>query len=201
MQRFIAGIDRFAKGLNRISAAIAALLLVYMLGHILFEIVLRTVFHSSTYVLDEFIGYAVAAMTFMGLGYALETGSLIRVDIIVSRLEAEARRQVEMAGVAATFVMTVFGAYWVGRDALRNLTMGRVSESIAEVPLWIPVGAVWLGLVLFAFQLAVYFLRLTQGGPVIGASEANGGAAADDAADGTAGEDVPPAPAPKPAEA
>ncbi|MBX2853859.1 MAG: TRAP transporter small permease [Rhodobacteraceae bacterium] len=168
----MAQLDKIARGLNAGSAVIAALLLVYILGHILLEICFRAFFSSSTYVLDEFVGYAVAAMTFFALGPALQAGSLIRVNVIVSRLEAEARRQVEMAGVVATCGMTLFAGFWVGRDAWRSFLRGSVSESVAEVPLWLPLGAVWLGLMLFGFQLAVYFLRLSHGGAVIGGEEA-----------------------------
>ena len=178
-------LEKIARGLNAGSAVLAALLLVYILGHILLEICLRAFFSSSTYVLDEFVGYAVAAMTFFALGPALQADSLIRVNVIVSRLQSEARRQVEMAGAAATCAMTLFAAYWVGRDAWRSLIRGSVSESVAEVPLWLPLGAVWLGLMLFGFQLLVYVLRLSQGGAVIGETEPDAAEAAPDASPDT----------------
>ena len=64
---------------------VSAALLVLMVLHILLEIVLRSFFASSTFVLDEFVGYGVAAMTFLSLGYALETDSLIRVQLLLGR--------------------------------------------------------------------------------------------------------------------
>lgn len=162
-------IDRAITGLCRIAGGVAALLLVYILVHIVYEIVLRSVFSTSTFVLDEFVGYAVAAMTFLSLGYALNEGALIRVDLAVSHLTGRIRRWVELAVIAASFSMAGFCAYWVGRDALRNWNRGAVSESIAEVPLWLPVGLVWLGLVLLMLQLLAYFIRIARGGtPVAG---------------------------------
>ncbi len=160
-------LDRIATAINRIAAAVSALILGYILCHILYEIVLRSFFDSSTYVLDEFIGYAVAAMTFLSLGYALESGSLIRVDIVLGRLSQRTRRVMELFCIAATFSITIFCTWWVGRNVLRDWGRGAVSESVAEVPLWIPVGAVWLGLMLFALQLAVYFIRVLSGGPMV----------------------------------
>ncbi|MDF1750549.1 MAG: TRAP transporter small permease, partial [Alphaproteobacteria bacterium] len=147
--------------------AIAALLLFYILCHIVYEIILRTLFSTSTFVLDEFVGYAVAAMTFLSLGYALEKGSLIRVDLAITRLKGRPRRWVELFCISSSFAMAGFCAWWVGRDALRNLTRGSVSESIAEVPLWIPVGAVWLGLIFLMLQLFAYFLHIASGGDPI----------------------------------
>ena len=43
--------------ISRVSAAFACVILVFMVGHILYEITLRTLFSTSTYVLDEFVGY------------------------------------------------------------------------------------------------------------------------------------------------
>jgi hypothetical protein len=81
--------------ISRMAAAVACLTLLYMVGHILYEIVLRYAFASSTFVLDEFVGYAVAATTFMALGYSLEHGSLIRVNLVIGRTSGRARRALE----------------------------------------------------------------------------------------------------------
>jgi TRAP-type C4-dicarboxylate transport system permease small subunit len=163
----LATFDWAATALNRVAGGLAALILAYIFGHIILEIVLRSVFSSSTFVLDEFVGYAVAAMTFLSLGYALNNGSLIRVDLAVGRLTGRPRRWAELFCLAASFAMAGFCAWWVGRDALRNWTRGSVSESIAEVPLWLPVGAVWLGLILLMLQLLACFLRVAAGGAPI----------------------------------
>ncbi|MEQ8443028.1 MAG: TRAP transporter small permease [Alphaproteobacteria bacterium] len=160
-------IDQTISRISRIAGGVAALLLVYIVVHIGYEIILRSAFSTSTFVLDEFVGYAVAAMTFLSLAYALNDGAIIRVDLVITRLGPRLRRWVEIFCILSSFSMAGFCAWWVGRDALRNWTRGSVSESIAEVPLWIPVGAVWLGLVLLMLQLFAYFLRVLSGGPLI----------------------------------
>ena len=104
----IAMINRVVSTINRIAGAIAALLLFYVLVHIIYEIILRTLFSTSTFVLDEFVGYAVAAMTFLSLGYALETGSLIRVDLAITRLKGRLRRWVELFCISSSFGMAGF---------------------------------------------------------------------------------------------
>ncbi|MFK7963411.1 MAG: TRAP transporter small permease [Burkholderiaceae bacterium] len=163
----IAFIDKALTGLNRLAGAFAAVLLVYIFVHIIYEIVLRSFFDDSTFVLDEFVGYAVAGMTFLAAGYALNAGSLIRVDLAVGRLKGRPRRWAELVCLGASFAMAAFCARWVGRDAWRHFTRGSVSESIAEVPLWIPVGVVWLGLVFLMLQILACFLRIAAGGDPI----------------------------------
>ena len=170
MRAGIAAFDRLVSALSRAAAVVAALLLVYIFAHIIFEIILRSFFDRSTYVLDEFVGYGVAAMTFLAAGHALNNGHLIRVDLFIGRLQRPGRRLAELFCLGVSFAMAGFCAWWVGRDALRHLTRGSVSECIAEVPLWIPVGAVWLGLIFLMLQLLACFLRVAAGGAPIESS-------------------------------
>jgi len=154
---------RIVERLSWAAGVLSAVLLIGMVLHILYEIVLRSFFDSSTFVLDEFVGYGVAAMTFLSLGYALNEGSLIRVNILLARTRGKPRVGLEIFSVAVTLAMTVFIAGYFWRSVARNWTREAVSESIAEFPLWIPEGLVLAGIVLFAIQLAAYLLRLVAG--------------------------------------
>ena len=72
-------LEKFAERLSLFGAWISAFLLVYMVCHILVEIFFRTILDSSTYSLDEFVGYAVASMTFLSLGHAFQRKNLIGI--------------------------------------------------------------------------------------------------------------------------
>lgn len=165
MRQFLSLVDL----LTRAGAIMAAVIVAAMVGHILLEIVLRAVFDSSTYVLDEFVGYGVAASTFLGLGYTLEQGGLIRVNILLARIRSRALRQLtEVTCVAACF--GVFAMVWLNfwNSISRNWTRGAVSETVAQVPLWIPEGLLLLGLSIFLLQLVAYAIRVVSGEPMIG---------------------------------
>lgn len=154
---------RSVERLSWAAGVLSAALLVGMVLHILTEIVLRSFFASSTHVLDEFVGYGVAAMTFLSLGYALNEGSLIRVNILLSRTRGTPRIGLEIFSAAVTLAMTIFITAYFWRSVARNWNREAVSESIAEIPLWIPEGLVLVGMILFAIQLAAYLLRLIAG--------------------------------------
>lgn len=160
-------IDRITTRIATGAAAIAAAIMTLMIGHILLEIVLRSFFDSSTYVLDEFVGYAVASMTFLTLAYALNDGSLIRVNLVLGRLKGKSRRWVEVGSSSLAFVVFAYILFFFFRSWIRNWDRGTVSGSIAEVPLWIPEGIVLIGLAIFVLQLFVYSLRTVMGGPLI----------------------------------
>lgn len=165
MRYLLSLVDR----LTRAGAAMAAAVVAAMLGHILLEIVLRAVFDTSTYVLDEFVGYGVAASTFLGLGYTLEHGGLIRVNLLLARIRRRALRQLtELLCVLACF--GVFAMVWLNfwNSIARNWSRGAVSETVAQVPMWIPEGLVLLGLTIFLLQLLAYAIRVAGGQPMVG---------------------------------
>lgn len=66
-----------------------------------------------------------------------------------------------------TLALTLFLAGYFWRTLYRDFERGTVSYSIAEVPLWIPEGLVFIGLALFALQLVSYLVGLLMGEPPI----------------------------------
>ena len=151
--------------LSRWAAGLSAVILVLMVGHIVYEIVLRTFFASSTFVLDEFVGYGVAAMSFLALGYTLETGGLIRVNLLLTRLGADtlARRAVELFCCVMTLAAMSVPIWFFGRSMWRHYAAGYTSGTIADVPAWLPESFVFAGMALFWLQLLAYTLRGAAG--------------------------------------
>ncbi len=145
--------------ISQLAAIMAAAALIYMVGHIAIEIILRGVFASSTFVTHEFVGYAISICIIWSLGYALEHEQLIRVGIVLNRLP---ERVQEFMTAAAAFVICaatigLATVFWL--RASRAYNRGTISSSIAAVPTWIPEALMLIGLSLFALQLAAYGLR------------------------------------------
>ena len=141
-----------------VGAVLAAAILVAMLGLILTEIVLRSAFATSTYVADEFVGYGVAATTFLALGHTLSRGSVLRVGLAVEHLGPRLRRVFEAfaALIGSAVVILLMWFFWI--RLARSWTRGSVSSSLAQVPLWIPEAVIFAGLALLLLQLVVHLL-------------------------------------------
>lgn len=152
-------------GVSRISAALACAILVGIVGLILFEIMLRFFFSTSTFVLQEFVGYGVATCTFLSLGYALEHNALIRVNVLLTRVTPPWRRVLEGLAAVLTMGMVTMLMWFFWLRVARHWSRGSTSNSIAEVPLWIPEGALLVGLGVFWLQLFAYALRQVAGAP------------------------------------
>jgi TRAP-type C4-dicarboxylate transport system permease small subunit len=158
-------LERFSYRLARLAAWLSAGILIYMVLHILFEIMLRVFFAKSTYVLDEFVAYATAAITFLCLAYSLHDDALIRVGMLLNRVGGKLRLVLELFSVAMMLIIVAMVSYYFWTKTFwRDLIRGTVSESIAEIPLWIPELFALIGLWLFGLQLFTMFMRLIVGG-------------------------------------
>ena len=158
-------LERFSYRLAKLAAWLSAGIMIYMVLHVLFEITLRVFFARSTYVLDEFVAYATASITFLCLAYSLHDNALIRVGMLLDRFHGKPRLALELFSVATMICIVAMVTYYFWTKTFwRDLVRGTVSESIAEVPLWIPEIFALIGLWLFGLQLITMLLRLIVGG-------------------------------------
>ncbi len=160
-------VDNIINKLSRMAAIAACIILVAMVLLILYEIILRSIFASSTYVLDEFVGYGVAAMTFLSFALALKDGTFIRVSLVTANLTPLPRRLLEIVSCLAGTLLFSFVSFYVLKLVIKNFSRGVVSNSVAEVPLWIPQSIILLGLGLLVLQFAVLTVKYSLGTAVV----------------------------------
>ena len=143
---------------------ISAGLLVYIVCHISVEIIARGVFSTSTFSMDEFVGYAIGSMTFLSLAHTFRHRKHIRVSILKSFVRGRVAIAVELLCIAFTFAITLFLARYVWRTLERDFMRGTVSPTLTETPIWWIDTAIFVGLVLFMSQLlASAYLAITEG--------------------------------------
>ena len=157
-------IDRFARVLSAVGAVAAGMVLMAMICQILAEIVLRSFFQSTTFVLEEMVGYGIAAMSFLGLGYALNEGALIRMNLVLVKLgDTLLRRVFEVVCILAAATFTCIAAWYFFVNSVRDFLRGHVSETLSETPLWLPPSIMLVGMIVFVLQLTAYLLRVLAG--------------------------------------
>lgn len=145
---------------------ISAALLVYIVCHISVEIVLRSFFATSTFSMDEFVGYAIGSMTFLSLAHTFRHRKHIRVSILQSFIYGRAAIAVELMCIAFTFGITLFLARYIWRTLARDFSRGTVSPTLTETPIWLIDSAIFIGLILFMSQLlASAYLAVSEGVP------------------------------------
>lgn len=151
--------------LSAAGAYLAAGILVYIIGHIVLEIVLRSLVDTSTFMLDEMVGYAVGIMTSLAAGHALRWGALIRVNLLLKALSpyGRARRALEFLAAATTLAVCAFIAVHFWASVSRHFARGTVSSTVAQTPQWIPEGLFLAGLLILCVQLLAYAASIVSG--------------------------------------
>lgn len=138
---------------SKAGMAVAAVLLVYIVVHIILEIVLRNFFASSTNSMGEYVGYATGAMTFLALGHTFLSRKHVRVSLLRRFLRGKTAIFVELICIALTFAMFAFMARYIWLILARDFARGSVSPTLTATPTWYIAAAIFTGLVIFLIQL------------------------------------------------
>lgn len=148
--------------LSDIALAMSGMVATYIVVHILVEVTARSVFSASTFVLDEFVGYSVAATTCLAAGATFRDGNFIRITFLTDLLERRARLRAALevwCSTAALTVVVLLVWYFVAAT-LNDHRRGLLSDTISEFPLWIPKSLVSFGLVVLALQMSSHLVRM-----------------------------------------
>lgn len=171
MKAAIALLDRVSAVICLLAAWCAMVIMGAIVALILTEVILRSFFATSTHITEEYVGYGLGTMIFLGMGHALRQGGLVRVDLLLQRMNAAVRRVTEIALCLVTLGVMGFVMRYFLITMTRNFERGTISMTRAATPVWIPEAIMLTGMVIFCFALTIYCLRLLAGSPMIETSE------------------------------
>lgn len=168
MRKLLNGLYAGAEWLAMASLVIIAVLVLIQIAGRIVDVTLikfgRPVYGLEIPSLAEFAGFLLVAASFLALASALKAGNHIRVTLGVSQFPPALRHVAEIVVLAvATAIAAVFTWYAVilAYDSYR---FGGVSFGIIAVPLWIPQGAMALGILVFAVALLDELVTTMRGG-------------------------------------
>jgi len=162
-------IHRIVRGISDLGMVLSVTIMIAMFVLVVAEIVARNVFSTSTFVMNELVGYGVAAMTMLALGHSLERGTVIRMSLLLVSLQQDSliRRLLEIIAVLLGLLAAGIALRYFLHSAIRSYERAYVSETAAQIPLWIPEAFVIVGLGILMLQLVSYLIRLLAGQPAI----------------------------------
>ena len=166
----LAPVDHVVGILARLALLLSAFIMLGMIGLITIEVVLRSLFSQSLLIVDEFVGYMLAAFAFLGLGYAARTQSLLRIDTFFTMMSPKTQIVAQILFDIASLVYVSILTGYVIQLVKLSYSRGIISVSIFPVPTWIPqssmaIGGTILVLVLLMEVLRdIAMLRRTDGG-------------------------------------
>ena len=88
---------------------------------------------------DDFVSWCMAAIAFLGLAHTFRHGEMIRVGLLIDRLEGQDRATlIEIVALIIGTGFIGFFAWHAVDDDLRSWRFHDMSQGVIAVPLWIP---------------------------------------------------------------
>lgn len=141
---------RFILGLGVVSGAVLIAALVVLVAS---EVIARGLFNVSLMLADEYAGYIVVALVFLGIPYALFHDALLRVDFIFERLRGRKREVLALIFDLVSLAVTLILGFYLTRMVITTFERGTFSSTPAMTPLWIPQAVMPLGILLIVIIL------------------------------------------------
>jgi TRAP-type C4-dicarboxylate transport system permease small subunit len=145
--------DRPFNIIERLSLWLSSLCLIGMTLLMLLEIVLRSVFNSTTGNSDELVGYMLIGVSFLSLALCQSRGAFHRVEMVQMRLGPRGKAVSALIFDTLSFGYIALTTWYFVQFVMSSYRRETVASTPLATPLWIPetvmvVGAVMLLLVL-----------------------------------------------------
>ena len=146
-------VERVITFLSELSAWISGIFVVLMILLITVEVAGRKLFGFSTLVADEFSGYMLVLITFMGAAYTVKTEGFTRMEVIYLRVKGKGRWVLNFLIYLIALIFLLIVDYWIWTFVLSSYRAETRSISIVQTPLFIPQIFMGLGVTLLVFEI------------------------------------------------
>lgn len=167
---------RILDRLGDYAAASSAVVLLAMVALMGLEIAMRSLFHSSIYIAEEYSGYLFTWMTLACFLYVQRQGRYLKVVFLRNRLPVRARLVADSMTSLAAAVLSAVLTYSTWYTFSASLEFGSTSIQYSQTPLSIPQAIMPLGFALLTIgflQSAVNILLQATGSLPIADEKAN----------------------------
>lgn len=151
--------QKISNKLSDLGMYLAVLVLVALTLLILVEVLGRAIFDYSTMIADEYSGYFLLALSFLGFAYTLKEQGHIRINLLTSKLNKKAKKIMAIvAGILG--VGTVIYALVYSIDAtLEAKELEMLSEAVSQTPIYLTQIPVCVGLSILAIALLAFVAK------------------------------------------
>ncbi len=149
----------FIDGVSRLGAYYVAVVIILALAMILVEIVARSVFGTTIYIANEYAGYAMASISFMGLAFTLSHSAHIRMTFIDNIFRGRGKILFDILLCLAGLLVS---AYFVGQCSVKwydCLVAQTRSMQITRTLIAYPMTALVLGSAMLFLQFVGEILK------------------------------------------
>jgi TRAP-type C4-dicarboxylate transport system permease small subunit len=112
---------------------------------------------------DDFAAWCMAAMAFLGLAHTFRSGEMIRVGLLIDKLEGRTRHLIEIATLLIGSGFLAFFAWHAARMNYDSWRFHDMSQGVIAVPLWIPQLGYSAGLVILLIAFIDELIHVLRG--------------------------------------
>ncbi len=111
--------------------AIASGLLILLVLMMCYNVIARYAFSASSIGLEELTWHAYAAIFLLGIPYALQSGSHVRMDLLFEKMSRRNQQRIDLFGTAFFLIPTCCVVIWAGWNfTLAAYQLGSQPDSI-----------------------------------------------------------------------
>jgi TRAP-type C4-dicarboxylate transport system permease small subunit len=114
---------------------------------------------------DDFVSWCMAATAFLGLAHTFRHGEMIRVGLLIDRLEGRTRHVVEIVVLAVGAGFVGFFAWHAVVMTWQSHVFNDMSQGVVAIPLWIPQLGYSGGLVILFTAFVDELIHVLRGYP------------------------------------
>lgn len=120
--------------------------------------ILRYVFHTDMYGMEEVVVMVAFWLYFMANSYAVYEKSHVKADILPSMLGGRAQNYIKPVLYALMFFASILYSIW-SFDTVQFSYIEKPITMALQIPFWIGHLSIFVGFVLSAFYSGVYFIQ------------------------------------------
>ncbi len=113
---------------------------------------------------DDFTAWSLAALGFLGLAHTFKSSELIRMGLVVERLQGRPRQIMELVALTIGTLLVGFMAWAAVTMTYDSWLLNDLSSGVISVPLWIPQLGFSIGSVVLLIAFVDEFVHVARGG-------------------------------------
>lgn len=156
-----AGNESILRRLVRIPSLLGGFLILISSLLIMVEVVTRAL-GSSSFLAGELTGYFLVVTTFLGGGYALQSGKHVQVTFLLDKLPPTINRILDSIVKTLILLISLVVLYYGTLTALNLYELNFVSATVLAVPLVIPYAAIPIGALFLIIEVIRQFRDLSS---------------------------------------
>ncbi|HCW92481.1 TRAP transporter small permease subunit [Flexistipes sinusarabici] len=156
----IGKLNGFIRKVSDFGAFLSSVFMILITLLIGLEVMLRSVFDTTTHISTEYSTYFFIALVSMGLAYTMKENGHIRITLLTGRLKGKAKKIQEISTTVLALIISIFLFYYTVLMTYETYSLGMKADTVSETPIYLSQIAVPLGVLLLNIELAGRLLRI-----------------------------------------